>query len=192
MVAYVTQTAAGPWFWYKLDPADLAVNLDPEIEGGLTILWRGGTGLDRLKGFFEMAAGEVCRSEGRHYRASFMTKEGPQSLNFYAGQNLPIPEDCFVKFECFAAEPTSSERTTPPVFTVFANRDRGATSLDDLQESVGVSLKSTDLPLLQKPIAELVTGTASPFFHEHKAYDFSMVLEKLGEIQSETRVLLSR
>jgi hypothetical protein len=192
MVAYVTESAAGRWFWYTLDPADLAVNPDEDIEGGLTILWRGGTETDRLKTFFEFAASEVCRFQQPHYRASFMTREGPHSIGFSRGDPLLLPHESFVKFDCFQVRPERNDDGMMPVFTVFANRDREAKSLEDLQESVGVSLKSTDLPTLQKSIAEVVAASFSPFFPGHRGYDYAAVMGILDTIRMEVPLLLSR
>jgi hypothetical protein len=192
MAAYVTQTAAGLWFWYRLDPADLAVNKDDNLEDGLTILWKGGTEVTHLKAFFERAASHVCSSRERYYLASFLTAEGPSSFPFSTGDIISIPHNSFVKFECFAPTKEFNRNSISLVLTVFANYDKHAENLETLQESIGVSLKSSDLPKLQEDIALAVAASSSPLFPKHDGYNPHRVIEKLGEIRSDLPAILSR
>jgi hypothetical protein len=200
MFGYETKDEDGSnWFWYRLDPAYLAVSPNKET-GHLTLHWKGCTDVNRLGAFYEGAAKRICTGNYRNH-VSFMTREGvrqfPPSEALTRIPSELISEAGFVQFECLSTEPSSNpDNREEPLLIVYANLDRHATSLQDLQECIGVYLpydalfpwrlrgrkeQRTD-PQLAREIAQVVAATWSPFFPEGHRYNADLVLKRLDEV----------
>jgi hypothetical protein len=207
MFGYITKEEDGSdWLWYQLGPANLAVSADKGT-GHVTLHWKGGTDVNRLGAFFEYAARRVCTGNYRNH-VSFMTREGPREFDdappgaFARIPNELIAMSGFVQFECLSTEPSSNPNDRrDPLIAVYANLDRHASSLQDLQESVGIYLpydalfpgqsggsgeQRTD-PELAHEIAQVVASSWSPVFPEGRKYDQGLVLRRLEEAAQDLR-----
>jgi hypothetical protein len=192
----VSKAADGSsWLWYGLEPADLGVHVTNGA--GITLLWKGGADINRLGSFFERAASQASFAGPRYYRTWFMTDSGPIPLDRPTGKVVPVPGELlstsgFVQFECLPTPPTSPEDVGEPIFSVFSNLDQSATSLSDLQESVGVYLKPDDLPVVSEDLAVVVASISSRFFRSEQRYEVGAVLETLQSVQKDTQSTLRR
>lgn len=187
MAAYDRKEADGSrWFYYRMDPSDLAVHADRD--GRVTLLWKGGLDVNNLAGFFERAAKSLCGGNCR-YHLSFATDDGLKEYDLRPGEVEPLPgwltgNSGFVQFECLQAEDFRAPGQREPIILVYAYLDSRASNIDDLQQSIGVDLPQRGLDELEREIARIITSSSSEFFGERR-YSEELVVRNLREVQGD-------
>ena len=192
MPAYDRKEADGTrWFYYSMEPADLAVH--PELSGRVTLAWKGGLEVDMLASFFETAARNLCGEKCR-YHLSFATVDGLKEFDLHPGEVRPIPawlvqDSSFLQFECLQSEDFRGPGQREPIVLVYAYLDKHASSIEDLQQSIGVDLPQRGLDPLQKDLAQIITSSSSQFFGDRR-YEEKQVVRNLKEVQGDLDRLL--
>jgi hypothetical protein len=191
MAAYVRRSEAdgSKWFYYQMEPSDLAVYAGHEFDKRVTLQWKGGLEVNRLASFFEQAASHVCGAWKYRSHVSFVTDDGLKEFDPNPGEIAPIPDwltsqSGFVQFECLPTERASEGGAGHlPVVLVYANLDQEASSVDDLQQLIGIDLPRDALDSLEPEIARIIASTSSKFFPEGRNEE--LVRRNLKEVKSD-------
>jgi hypothetical protein len=198
MAEYVTDAADGTWFWYRQEPAELAVHAGTSPEAGISVVWKGRIGIDALFEFFEKAVAHISEPNARHFRSWVVTQEGPRSFGPTVERVASVPQDVleradYVRLECLSATPRSDSDEGQPIFTAFASVDRTLANLETTQETVGVHLQGPeDLRTLTDDITDAVVSTHSRFFRAYHGYNREAVRRDLVAARSDVRTAWSQ
>jgi hypothetical protein len=183
MADRMSQAGQSIWYWYELDPADLAVEAGTPEAKGLSLVWKGRVDVTQLGQFFASAVNTISPVHSARCRASFVTPEGPKNSDVNledVASVLPklIAEASYIRLEW----PLPPEGK--PALTVWSNRDDKASSLDELQQCVGIRVMPDHLPALEDGISSLVASmSVRPF--RNSMYQREAVLARLRQLRDD-------
>lgn len=182
MADRMSQAGQSKWYWYQLDPADLAVEASAPEARGLSMVWKGGVDIDRLGQFFVNAVKAISPDSSSNYRAWIATPEGHKHFDVELERVAPVPANLiahasFVRFEW----PPGPEKK--PALTVWSNRDEEALSFGELQQCLGIQVMPHDLMRLEDGISSIVESLECRFFPKG-AYKREAVLACLRQLRS--------
>jgi hypothetical protein len=176
MADRISQAGRSRWYWYQLEPADLAVEAHSPNVDGLSMVWKGGIDAGRLAKFVVAAANAVSPKKPTPCRALVVTETGMKQLeinldSISAGAMSfePFMKATYIRFECWKGADVSSPKQAVsdgvrPDLAIWSNRDQSSSNLDDLQQCVGINVKPTDLRALEDEISSIAPSITSPYF----------------------------
>jgi hypothetical protein len=183
MADRMSKSGQSTWYWYRLDPADLAVEARTPEATGVSMVWTGGVDIDQLGQFFVTAVKTIFPDTLSPCRVWFATPDGHKHFEMPVERVVPVPPGLvtgasLVRFEW----PHSAERK--PALTVWSNRDENASRLEDLQQCLGIHVMPDHLLRLEDGISSIVTSMECRFFRRG-AYSREAVLACLRQLRKE-------